>query len=70
MTEHEHAFYRIGFIDHAPCGPPPEHTRFEVLFCACGACDVFPRSNYELVTPAYRAQFEARLTAIGMQLLP
>lgn len=57
---HTHQWTIVDRIDRAPIDPDDDlaHTTFTVLACACGACTVFPRENYALVTPAYRATLE------------
>jgi hypothetical protein len=55
---HAHDYRVIDRRVRAPVGPPPGHTVFVLLGCDCGARTVFPRVNYELVDPAWRAAFE------------
>jgi len=65
---HVHAFDLWATFHRAPTGPWPEHTTFIVLVCqqaGCGAAQVFPRSNYELCTETFKAQFRAALAAAG-----
>lgn len=47
----------------APVGPSPQHTKFRLLICPCGAVKFFPHSNYLLVLPEWREKFVRRLHA-------
>lgn len=67
MTEHEHGFTHT-IIHKAPIDDAGGHTHFYLLTCRCGAATIFPRLNYELVTPAFRTAFEGRLAVEGLRL--
>jgi hypothetical protein len=69
-AEHDHTWRLANAQVKAPTGPAPEHTVFVVLVCACGVFDPFPRSNWELATADFRADFVATMAASGLQLAP
>ena len=51
--------------------PPPAHTSFQVLFCACGHAEIFPRGNYALLSEEARGRFERHLLVeFGLTLDP
>lgn len=58
MIEHAHDFRVLRTGIRGPVGAPPGHTEFVLLECDCGACTVFPQSNYQLIDPVWRATFE------------
>jgi hypothetical protein len=64
--DHEHEWRPLRH-QRAPTGPPPEHTAFEVLICACGVYVVFPRSNYALALPEFQRVFVAGMLALGFR---
>ena len=68
MIEHEHAF-EVMHEERAPTGPPPEHTKFMVMRCACGAVQIFPYANWRLTTEAYKTEFLSHLYAHGYILI-
>lgn len=52
----------------APTGPPPEHTRFEVLICStCRTFEIFPRTNYALTLDEWREMFVGAMAAMGFR---
>jgi hypothetical protein len=52
-----------------PIGPAPEHTIVHLVVCQCGATQVFPRENYQLVPQDVRTAFEQRLREVGRYLV-
>jgi hypothetical protein len=71
LKPHEHCFTRWTRFNHAPTGPPPEHTSFIVLLCVdCFAYVLFPRQNFELCTDEFKARFRERATREGWHEAP
>jgi len=74
VTPHEH-FWSLttvrvvrGDIDD---DDPLQHTTFTLLFCVnCPTVTVFPRENFALTTPRYRAELRAWLAREGLTLDP
>lgn len=53
-------------FERAPAGKYPSHTRFMVLTCeSCKGVVLFPRDNFELVTPEFSRRFLAYMHASG-----
>lgn len=57
---HVHAFTAMP-VPRFTLDPPPAHTAFTVIFCACGHAEIFPVENFLLATPVRRAAFARHL---------
>ncbi len=62
---HIHEFVIWATFHRAPVGPYPEHTTFMLLACSCGGYQVFPRENFAITTPHFRARFMAAAHGAG-----
>lgn len=69
-ARHAHTFIVQGEESYAPTGPPPEHTKFFICKCECGAVSVFPFANWELTTEDYKTKFLSQLYRRGWYLVP
>lgn len=64
--DHKHAYMEWITFHRAPTGPYPAHTAFVVMLCpVCGAWSVFPKDNFDLCTPEFKALLEATAKQAG-----